>query len=171
MSNSSSTKSGAPQVTTLDAALKNLQIITLALIMGPVVFAVVITVIRELKFEGDLLGNPLTLIAAVMGCSAIVLSFVLPAQILKGALNKAETIDEPWMAQNFLTSGIIRLAVVEGAGMLNLVAWLIGGSIISPIVAALTILTMLIHFPTQSKVQQFRKVCQESMAYRGISTE
>jgi hypothetical protein len=171
MNKSLSAKSGAPQVTTLDAALRNLQIITLALIMGPVVFAVVITIIRELKFDGDLFGNPLTLIAAVMGCSAIVLSFVLPTQILKGALNKAETIDEPWMAQNFLTSGIVRLAVVEGAGMLNLVAWLMAGSIISPIVAALTVLTMLVHFPTQSKVQQFRKICQETMAYRGISTD
>ncbi len=84
MSNSSSTKSWGHAGTTLDAALKNLQIITLALIMGPVVFAVVITVIRVLKFDGDLLGNPLTLIAAVMGCSAIVLSFVSRGRLLRG---------------------------------------------------------------------------------------
>lgn len=128
----------------MNQQVRAMQIITLALAMGIVVFAVVLlTVIRPEPREDEpmfvYLGVGFGLIATVAG-------FLVPRLVASQL---------PTSLQTYQTTLIVGAAVFEGGAFFNLMAYMLEGQIVSVAIAGVLMLFILLLFPTVGRVQEW----------------
>ena len=134
-------------------AVRTLSIILIALCLGMASFAGVILAVMK----PDLAPNNwsvLTLMGLGLTVLMLVMRLILPTLVVKGQLREAarrekdDDKDKEQLAGLYQTSGIIGAALLEGAGFLNLVAFMQEGNPASLAAAGLILLAVLTPFPT-----------------------
>lgn len=143
------------------AAVRVMQIITGALMMGLIMFGVIANV---LVFGGEGLKDkpPLECIVPLMAVGFAVLiiinHFIVPETVINTSINtlkgqvELNEITKGHFFPIFQVGLIIRLALLEGAGFFNLVAFIIDKQWWSLAVVALLLALMAIRFPTMGQV-------------------
>lgn len=140
------------------------QIIVVALGMGVVTFAVVAVLMA--KERAGAKAGMLTFFAIGMAVVCGGMSLLVPVGIviaqrrrianstwqMQGRLEDAPVTDAGRLAALHGTKTIVGCALLEGACFMALVAFMIEGHLIGPIVAALLLLGVLAHFPTPGRV-------------------
>ncbi len=142
-----------------ESAVRGMQIISAALMMGVLVYLGILLVTRG----GQLLGQPnlLTMVGVGFGCLMVVMHFIIPgimnrrqlkAAVASGVMQKSEQEQVGHVIGVFRGQMIVRLALLEGAAFFNLTAMMIDHSEISICVIVLLMGLMLFRFPTRDKV-------------------
>ncbi len=154
--NNSATELQAPK---FEAAVRGMQIIAVALMMGVLMFLGVVLVLTQ----GDISGKPetLTMMAAGFGFLMIVLHFVIPAisfrnqlrqAVAEGLAQKSDDERTQRVVGIYQATLIVGLALLEGAAFFNLIAMMAEHCVASLGVVTLLVCLMLVKFPTRSKV-------------------
>lgn len=139
------------QPVNLDQAVRTLQIITAAMVMGVVLFAVVaVVVIGALSDLPD--GVIISTIAAGWTVVAFGLHLIVPSLIAKQQLGSVEPQQLPRL---YLTKNIIGLAILEGAAMFNVIAVVLEHNAWSLALTGGLLFWMLAMFPTRTRVEQW----------------
>jgi len=137
----------------IDAGVRTLQIIHVALATGVLFFlAITVLVLRE----GELLGKQpwavtllITLVAVLFGAAAIVAHMVLPGLIVssqrKALARTPRTGAEDFesMVMLYQTQKIIGSTFLEGAAFFNVIAYLLEGTAL-PLILTLLLLVLLV---------------------------
>lgn len=136
------------QPTTSEQAVRVLQIITAAMVMGVVMFAgISVLALEALSDPPD--GFLLSGMAAGFAGIAFVMHLVVPAVIAK---QQARSASAEQLFGVYQTKTIIGLALLEGAAFLNIVAVMVEHNWWSLAVAGGLVFWMLAMFPTQTRV-------------------
>ncbi|MBA4029834.1 MAG: hypothetical protein C0478_02815 [Planctomyces sp.] len=149
-----------------EAALRVLQIICAAMSMGLLTFGVIVAVIGDAEPPADLFADPLPLIGAIFGSVCLAASLFLPGVLTRQAVAKASAIDDAWIAQHLVSTSIVGFALAEGGGLMNLVFWLLTGALVNPIIAGACLFAIIARFPTQGRLDAYRRWCEELHANR-----
>ncbi|MCA9014053.1 MAG: hypothetical protein KDA77_01865 [Planctomycetaceae bacterium] len=150
-----------PQLTP-EQRIRVMLIIWLALIMGVVTFGVIVGIIGQNNAPGDDLPV-ITYTGLAMAALMLVLRTFVPELVGRNLFRqtmekvKAENnLDEEQILgtyyQIFTTRMIIGLALLEGAAMLNLVAFLVENQMLSFVPVGILLLVMMASMPTKSKL-------------------
>ncbi|RMG38958.1 MAG: hypothetical protein D6725_06315 [Planctomycetota bacterium] len=171
--------------------VRTAQIVSLGMISGVVLFALVVLAMghpllegggpakgpqdagapaaeqdrREAAGEGDSLPV-LPLVGVVVAVALSVGSFVLPTVVVRSMGHSAEGAT-PRNQNPYLTRTIVALALLEGAAMLNLVLEFVEPTGIGLGVVAVVLLLMLAHFPTLGRYEAFVQQMQEQAQLEG----
>jgi hypothetical protein len=145
----------------LNSLVKTLQIISAALIMGVVMFAIVTLVISDWEKASASL-TPLGILALAIPLVSGGMSLVLPGVIFKQAASSyAQKNPKPEMASLLRASGeaattqtIIGMALREGGAILGVIVWMIESNVLGLIGAFIGLGLMILTFPTLGKVEQ-----------------
>lgn len=151
----------APQLTP-EQRIRVMFIIWLALIMGVVTFGIIIGIIGQEEAAGDDLPI-MTYMGFGMAALMLVLSTFVPNLVgrnlfrqtmekVKAEGNQDEEEILGTYYQIFTTRMIIGLALLEGAAMLNLVAFMVENQILSFVPVGILLLVMIASIPTKSKL-------------------
>ena len=154
---------GGPQFTSLGQAVRTMQIITGALLMGVVVFGVAATVVGENPAPAAPNQPPptpmLTYMAAGFAFIQLGMRAVVPTVMarnavaqMQGSLNDSDA-SKLRLAGVYQTKMIIGMALCEGAAFFALIAWMAERELIAIGTAAFLVLVMLTAFPTRSRVE------------------
>jgi len=141
-----------------DGAVRGMQIVAAALMMGVLIFLGVVLIATE----GNLTGKPelLTMMGAGFGFLGIVNCIVIPGMISKahlkqaaaGLLQKTEQEKVNQVIGAYRSQMIVGLALLEGAAFFNLTAMIVDHCAASIAVVVLLMGLMLVKFPTRDKV-------------------
>lgn len=145
--------------------VRTMQIISAALIMGPIAFAIVVLAIGDqgpgdpAPIQGQAAAapavDPLQTIGLVVGLVAIFAQNVLGRVVSEAGVKAALTADGDRvesLAGAYQTGLIVALAVNEGAAFLNLIAYMISPSVWNLAMAGLLIVSNAVKFPTVGRV-------------------
>ncbi|HMP78558.1 MAG TPA: hypothetical protein PKD54_03845 [Pirellulaceae bacterium] len=141
-----------------DPALRTAQIITFGIVSGTMMALIIFLVLK--------LGQPieasltmLTILGLAASLGALVASFVVPRLVWQQGINKLkiETQNQPdsphqSLAQVFMTSHIVKLAILEGAAFLNLLLFFLELNWVPLGVTLVLIAWMAIQFPREDSV-------------------
>lgn len=152
--------------------LRVMQIIAVALIIGPCVFAFVVAM---LPLEAEQQSQLIALIAAAFGAATIVLRTVIPpivagsqrrqriTPLFQGASGgdiggdperqSARETAERSLYQVYQSKMIVEMALLEGAAFFNVIAYMIEEHWWSLVVAGALVVFMAGTFPTRGRVQ------------------
>lgn len=140
----------------------NLLIIAGALILGCAIF---LAIAMFIVLSGQTPTNwevtePLTLVSLAVLIPSIITSFIVPQLVYRGSLQNAKSLAtdsteelQQHAFQAIQTSTILKLAIIEGAIFLCLVAFLLTASWIPLILAGIGIAVMIARIPWPQKVQ------------------
>lgn len=146
-----------PQLVRPESVGRTAQIIAGALIMGVVIFACMAFFIANIANDEPVESPVLAMIVAGMAVMAVVVRFIVPTIIVNGAkarLKKA--VDADRMAQLaglYLIKMIVGMALLEGAAITNLVAYIAARQFWSYGVVAFLLGVMAISFPSQGQFE------------------
>lgn len=154
-----------PHFANLNQAVRVMQIITGALVMGAVMFGVVATMMALNRAAPNPNAPPptpiLTWLAAGMALMELGVRAVIPDLIARQAIARMQgSLDDSVQSQLRLatvyqTRLIIGMALCEGATFFALIAWLIEGDVLAIGTAGFLILVMLSAFPTRGRVESW----------------
>ncbi len=152
------------------AFLRTAQIVAGSLIMGVSIFLVVVFLVRSGK--GGFAENPWdfmgpksipTLIGLFMAATLMVLSFLVPRQLVANhrkcvaAAKRAEgaelIADEMGLFGFYQAQMIVGMALLEGAAFFNVGVFLVAGHILNLIAVIGLVLLIVIRFPTEGRVE------------------
>lgn len=150
------------EISSLSSHVRNSQIICFALIAGVLGFlGITFVVIPIADLNQDL--SLLVYVGLFVAIATIAISIALP-RAMRQALAKSaaerlkqkkKVVDDQATildcAQQFLTINIVRSALLESAGFLNLIIFFVEHSVVSVAIAGATILLMAVGFPTTSR--------------------
>lgn len=155
-----------------------MQITSLAVLQGMVIFAVVVLVIRG-NMGFPLWGDPSTLTVLAIGVFAAlaVLALIVPDQVAKRmcarlALGTLPTLpnlppgDISQLLTVFQTRLLLRLALLDAAALFAIIAYLIDGHALAVVLAGVGLIKMLLFFPTRGSVQAWMERQAEWIAAR-----
>ncbi|MGE3314623.1 MAG: hypothetical protein AB7O26_05855 [Planctomycetaceae bacterium] len=146
-----------------DNNIRQMQIVVFALLCGVVMFGLITMFLTWGQAPGDAL---VAYIAAGFGAFAIPMSFILLVVVANGAVKSvlAEARNNDYremvasvdkLAIAYKTKLIISVAVLEGAAMFNLVAYLLERQAASLLFAGVLAVIMALLFPTPVGVQDW----------------
>lgn len=173
----------SPSQLTVKLVLTNSKLITVALIAGLTVAAVVLTIVSYLVFnEGVFQKEPevrmmMIVVGAVLWAVLIPAGYWTPDPIfgaaerralseseqtislqpgsdveaLQQALDDLDSDTRAKLLSSYLSRVIIRLAIFEAAGMINVVFLLLTGSVVNLALVVLTLVLMVLLFPSQAR--------------------
>ena len=135
--------------------LRTLQIIVFAFCIGPVILTIVAFFINhpEIHFNMVNIEEPLLLIAPIIALISSIGSRIIFNSIINSIKNNFELL----IADKFLkyqTALIVRVALLEGAALFNIVVFLITGNTFTLYFALLCILGIWFRRPTKEKVSE-----------------
>lgn len=157
---------------TMDAAVRTLQIIVMALAAGVFTFGLVVF----LRPGGGLKPfDPQAIISIVMAVVALTLipaRFIVPATILRGGRERIargrESVttrrsagtpipdsEQAKLLMLLQTTTIVGAALLEGAAFANLTAFMLEGQVYSLVLAALMLVGILLAIPTRNRVEDW----------------
>lgn len=137
----------------LQGQVRIMQIITIALMMGAVLFLVTILAITDL----DEINSKLKMLITLGGATGLLMygiSFMISWALSPSPITTAAPSAEQVKAASgsIMTIHIFRLAVIEGAIYLNLIVFFLEKSLISLAVVGLGMLLMASLFPTARRI-------------------
>lgn len=142
------------------------QVISLAMISGLMTFLVVVLVARSRPINAPMPGGAESHMLTYIAVASVVLlipgMLLLPAQAVSAARRqiavvklKSPTEQFEAFLPLFLTWLIIGSALLEGAGFLCLITYMIEGSPVALFLAMLLIVGLLMRFPTRNGVERW----------------
>lgn len=144
----------------LEASLKAVRIIVVALTLGLVGFAVIVSSLPAKPDQPEGLAGPLTAIAIGLAAVNMILRAIIPARMVVGVRRRlAVAADASGAAgdllQSLIASTIVACALLEGAAFLCFIAWFLESS--WPALAAGSALTVgvALHFPTRARAERW----------------
>jgi hypothetical protein len=157
-----------------------MQIIIGAMVGGVLLFAVIAVVVRSSMVEAG--GTRIiSIIAIAVALSSAVASLIIPksiaAQKLALARPKANTESNAGRQQDFSggvvdwlaiyqTRMIVHAALLESAAFFLLIAYLVEGMILDPLVAAIYLLALAALFPTRQKIERWMEEQKQAANWR-----
>jgi hypothetical protein len=147
------------------ALVRTQQIITGAIISGLVAFSVIVLTMPTPAGQGvdGERGPIVSYVAAAVGVMNLALAFVVPALVLHGGLRRMAAGvsaspdslgDEAAALLNLRqTAHIVTLGLLEGAGFLGCIAYLLEGHAVGMTIAGVMVGLMLALFPTVGRVR------------------
>ncbi|MDT3403453.1 hypothetical protein [Mucilaginibacter terrae] len=137
---------------------KTLQIITLALPIGISLFLAVSFLINQLELV-MLPNNEQNSVLNYIGLGLAAVSFLISNILFQKQLSKIDTSAPIIKKFGLYTSAyIVRFALLEGAGLFNVVVFLLTGVLLNALIAAAIILFMLASRPQRQKTIDHLKV-------------
>ena len=138
----------------LTPQVRTMQIIAAALMMGVVIFALIVVAQGSLNQPAG--GNTVALMGAGFALLMFVMHLTVPGMMAKSAAGRVQGENDAgrWIGI-YQTKLIIGMAMLEGAAFFNLIACMSEHNWWSLAVAGGLVLTMLIQFPTRSRVEQW----------------
>ena len=145
----------------LTALVKNLQIISAALIMGVLFFAVMTLLLVDWEHVSAKL-TPLGLLALALPLVLGAISLFLPSMLFKQAASAyARENPKPEIASLLRASGvaattqtIVGMSLREGGAFLGLAAWFLESNLLGLIGMFIGLGLMILTFPTYGKIEQ-----------------
>lgn len=137
-----------------DSRLRPMQIISLALPAGVVLFALVAVVLLG-SLRQPPAGPLISLLGAGFAAMMVVARFVLPNLLFRPQVPEGETLDVDSACNIYQTRLIVALALLEGAAFFNLVALILEHHWWSLAIAGGLVLLMLGDFPTRTRIQHW----------------
>lgn len=156
-----------------EAQVRTMQIIVCALILGVVILTAVACFIvlgaepplppeaGELPVEKSLF---LVYFGAAFAGLNVILRFVVPGFVAQGAINQSlanrplDSITKDDFYQSYLTSLIVASALLEGAALLNVIAFILEHQILSLGIVGGLVLLLAAGFPTRDRVDGWAEV-------------
>lgn len=135
----------------MDQTVRTLQIITGAMVMGVILFAVVAIVVTggpNIPSSGIILST----VAAAWAVVAFLLHLVVPSII---ASQRVRAVGADQLHSVYFTKTIIGLALLEGAAFFNLIALMLEHNTWSLAITGGLLFWMLGMFPTRTRVDQW----------------
>ncbi|MHC4512091.1 MAG: hypothetical protein ACYTGW_00195 [Planctomycetota bacterium] len=134
------------------AVLRGNQILCAALIAGQVLFAAIIPVVHSLgEWRVTTLDAEVQSLFLIVGVVAGVVSVPVAVVLRRMIWAKGRSLSDREMLQAYLSGNLAFFAVLEGAGLLNLVFWLITATLVPYlVVTAVLIAIALPNFPRRS---------------------
>lgn len=138
----------------LEQTVRTLQIITLAMVTGVLLFAGIVVFLQLTQDAGPnaATGVIISTLGAGFAVAAFVMHLVVPSLI---ARQQARSASDEQLYEVFQSKTIIGLALLEGAAFFNLVAGMVEQQWWSLAVAGGLVFWMLTMFPTQTRVAQW----------------
>lgn len=149
------------QIQTPEQAVKAAQIVTFAMVAGIVSFGGIAVVVGGLHQDEDAF---LSMILGGISLGPIVMSLVLPSLISPERIQSRQTgagsSVSPEMVpyQVMFTRVLLRSGILEGAALLNLIAYLLEGQWWSIGLAGVILLILLTNFPTASRFHHYAEM-------------
>jgi hypothetical protein len=172
---------------TVKLVLTNTKLITVALITGLTVAAVVLTIVSYLVFNGGVFQKEpevrmmMIVLGVVLWAGLIPAGYLIPnlifsatecqaiseseqtislqpgsdVEALQQALDELDPDTRAKLLSSYLSRVIIRLAIFEAAGMINVVFLLLTGSVVNLALVILTLLLMVILFPSLARFRHW----------------
>ncbi|MCX7666523.1 MAG: hypothetical protein N2112_13365 [Gemmataceae bacterium] len=153
--------------------IRSLQIISFALTSGLLMIGIVFIGLHFIIFEQQPMlpeqrTVPLWLLSIVVAIMASIVAVMMSGQLLKNATEKIRngTYVPPPNAPpmvllsevlifNYRSAHILRLAMIEGSGILGLLLFLISGNLLALIGPAIALAVLLAFFSTETKVMSW----------------
>ena len=143
----------------IQPSVRTMQVITMALVMGPILFiAVILAAINTASLHSE--PKMLILLAAATGVVNYLLSFFFGPAFRKSvnASDPVEYSDVKTLLAGIQTSHIIQSAMLEGGIYLNLVVLLLDHGWMNLYVAGIGMVLLMFLFPTEGRlVRQIEK--------------
>ncbi|MDB5338311.1 MAG: hypothetical protein JWN70_3930 [Planctomycetaceae bacterium] len=144
-------------------AVRTMQIICGALMMGVISFAVVAVIVRSGKAaNGQAEASVIVAyIAAGFAALCIAVRVVVPPQTVKAGISQLVKVRRPDeltrldLYQIYQSQMIVACAVLEGAGFFNLIAFIIAGQIWTLAIVVALVALMASVFPTLERVDNW----------------
>jgi hypothetical protein len=165
----------------MPASLRAMQIVAAALVVGVIAFLAIVLYLVLAQKQGG--ANPppnlplISLIAAGSLVVATVVSFALPAAIVRSTLRRiaagtwkpepgmaAQATDSDKLLALYQTTLIVGLALLEGACFFSCIAYLVEGQPFVLAVVAVGVGLMLVRFPTEGRVRRWLEDHKEQLA-------
>lgn len=138
----------------LDQAVRVMQIIAAALVMGVLVFAGIVLALGSLNQPPR--GNLVSLIGAGLAILCFVLHLLVPGAAARSrAAGVSENADVSVWCEIYQTKLIMGLAMLEGAALANLVFCIVEHNWWSMAIAGVLVFWMLVQFPTRTRIEQW----------------
>ena len=141
-------------MTTPEQAVRVMQIIAGALVMGVVTFGLVAVFIVG-AFDEPADGFIISAIAAAFASGAFVMHLVVPGMMTASSRGDAAAADESSLYQIYQVRMIVGLAMLEGAAFFNIIATILEHNWWSLAIAGVLVLWMLAMFPTTTRVKHW----------------
>ena len=141
-------------VTTPEQAVRVMQIIAIALVMGVVLLGLIsVFVVGALDDPPG--GFIISLIAAVFASGAFVMHLIVPGMMTPPPGRDTPSADELTLYQQFQARTIVGLAMLEGAAFFNIIATIVEHNWWSLAIAGCLVFWMLAMFPTQTRIKHW----------------
>lgn len=141
-------------ITTPEQAVRAMQIIAGALIMGVVTFGLVaVFIIGALDEPAD--GIIFSAVGAAFASGAFVMHLVVPGMMTASSRGDAAALDDSSLYQTYQVRMIVGLALLEGAAFFNIIAAIVEHNWWSLAIAGALVLWMLAMFPTTTRVKHW----------------
>jgi hypothetical protein len=141
-------------ITTPEQAIRVMQIIAIALVMGVVLFALIaVFMLGALDEPAD--GFIVSLIGAAFASGAFVMHLIVPSLMTGSAAGDGAASDELSHYQRYQAKLIVGLALLEGAAFFNIIATIIEHNWWSLAIAGCLVFWMLAMFPTRTRVKHW----------------
>jgi hypothetical protein len=146
------------QPPSLDAAiLRTAQIIAAAIVMGLVSVTTIFLALRQSQQQPPIASTQtLTLLVAVFWPGAVAAALGLSRSLTRQAAAEwRQSGDESSIPQRFLALTIVRIALVEGAGLYGAVVYYLTGQPLTLAAPALSLLMMAFFWPSRGRLEAF----------------
>lgn len=140
-------------ITTPEQAVRVMQILAGALVMGVVMFAVVAVILIGALNQPPQ-GMILSVFGAVFASSTFVMHLIVP-NLMAAKAAAAAPPDEASLYPVYQTRMIVGLALLEGAAFFNIIATIVEHNWWSLAVAGVLVFWMLAMFPTTTRVKHW----------------
>lgn len=141
--------------TIIDARVKILRIITLALVSGVVIFGLIAVFVMDALNPAQPAGSTMqSSIGGLFAILAFVLHLLVPNLLARQMLaNRSGDLNS--LLDAYQTKTIVALAILEGAAFLNIVACILEHQWWSLAVAGGLVFWMLARFPSRGMIEQW----------------
>lgn len=130
------------------AALRSNQILCAALITGQVLFAAIIPVVHSSGAWRPMLEAQAQDLFWILGIAAGLVSVPVAVVLRRVIWARGRSLSDQAMLQAYLSGNLVFFALLEGAGLLNLVFWLISAVPVPyVVVAGVLVVIALANFP------------------------
>ncbi len=137
-----------------EQALRAMQIIAVALVLGVLVFGLMaVFAIGALDEPAD--GFIVSAVGAAFAAGAFVMHLIVPNLMTQPSRDDAANRDELAHYRIYMTRMIVGLAILEGAAFFNIIAAIIEHNWWSLAIAGTLVFWMLAMFPTRTRVKHW----------------
>lgn len=142
--------------------IKTLQIVFIAIGIGQLTLAIVFLLSqKEIYFSFKEESNPMHIIAPIFAVSAVLITQIFFKQSIKHLKNKETATLK---LNGYKTLLIIKLAILEGAGIMSCITFSIDGNLYYMVIFGVLLIVYSIEYPTLQKTSDALDLSTEDIA-------